>query len=89
MWKKQKCKSDEVLSMRYATAKDLYQKLGIIVPESLEHVEVTNQSPSNHSRSSSNSSTPQRENSLPPTSPPASASCCKPTWLRAFRLSAV
>ena len=33
------------------------------MPDSLEHVEVTNQSPSNHSRTSSNSSTPQRENS--------------------------
>ena len=38
MWKKQKCKSDEVLSMRYATAKDLYQKLGMAVPDSLEDV---------------------------------------------------
>ena len=35
----------------------------MVVPDSLEHVEVTNQSPSNYSRTSTNSSTPQRENS--------------------------
>ena len=35
----------------------------MVVPDSLEHVEVTNQHPSNYSCTSSNSSTPQRENS--------------------------
>ena len=52
--------SDEVLSMRHATAKLLYMNHGLAVPNELEHVEVTNQ-PS--SSSSSNSSTPQCENS--------------------------
>ena len=52
--------SDEVLSMRHATAKLLYLKNGLAVPEELEHVEVTNQPPSS-SNSSSNSSTPQRD----------------------------
>ena len=51
-------KSDEMLSMRHATAKLLYMNHGLVVPDELEHVEVTNQ-PS--SSSSSNSSTPQRE----------------------------
>ena len=51
-------KSDEVLSMRHATAKLLYMNHGLAVPDELEHVEVTNQ-PS--SSSSSNSSTPQRD----------------------------
>ena len=50
--------SDEVLSMRHATAKNLYMNHGLAVPNELEHVEVTNQ-PS--SSSSSNSSTPQRD----------------------------
>ena len=56
-------KSDEVLAMRHATAKDLYQRLGLAAPDLIEHVEVTNQPSSNYSRSSSNSSNPQRENS--------------------------
>ena len=51
-------KSDEMLSMRHATAKLLYMNHGLAVPDELEHVEVTNQ-PS--SSSSSNSSTPQRD----------------------------
>ena len=52
--------SDEVLSMRHATAKLLYLNHGLAVPEELELVEVTNQTPSS-SNSSSNSSTPQRD----------------------------
>ena len=51
--------SDEVLSMRHATAKLLYLNHGLAVPEELELVEVTNQTPS--SSNSSNSSTPQRD----------------------------
>ena len=51
--------SDEVLSMRHATAKLLYLNHGLAVPEELELVEVTNQPPS--SSNSSNSSTPQRD----------------------------
>ena len=49
--------SDEVLSMRHATAKLLYTNHGLVLPEELRHVEVTNQPPSS-SNSSSNSSTP-------------------------------
>ena len=72
-------KSDEMLSMRHATAKLLYQNHGLVVPDSLEHVEVTNQ-PS--SSSSSNSSTPQRENSAANRSDANRVLTHKPTWVR-------
>ena len=45
-------KSDEMLAMRHATAKLLYMNHGLVVPDSLEHVEVTNQ-PSSSSSSNS------------------------------------